>query len=76
MVQFLPHDPKDTDSLDIILQQVVSPRSIPGSHVAESLMPCVSLAPDEQVDNALQYHDDIEPRMPDDELSDNEPIDD
>ncbi|KAL1511309.1 hypothetical protein AB1Y20_006114 [Prymnesium parvum] len=48
MVQFLPLNPKDMDSLDIILQQV---------------------------DNAIQYHDDVEPRMRDEEEPD-EPDDD
>jgi len=38
MVQFLPLDPRDTDSVDEILAQI---------------------------DNALQYHEDVEPRDPD-----------
>ena len=43
MVQFLPLDPTDTDSVDLILAQV---------------------------DNAVQYHDDVEPRTVDDEEPD------
>ena len=44
MVQFLPLDPRDPDTIEIILSQV---------------------------DNAIQYHDDVEPRMDDDaELDD------
>ena len=37
MVQFLPLDPKDSETIDLILQQI---------------------------DNAVQYHDDVEPREP------------
>ena len=37
-MQFLPLDPRDTDSVDEILAQI---------------------------DNALQYHEDVEPRDPD-----------
>ena len=40
MVQFLPLDPRDTDSIDEILAQV---------------------------DNAIQYHEDVEPKEPDEE---------
>ena len=40
MVQFLPLDPRDPDSIEIILAQV---------------------------DNAIQYHDDVEPKTADDE---------
>jgi hypothetical protein len=36
-VQFLPLDPKDSETIDLILQQI---------------------------DNAVQYHDDVEPREP------------
>jgi len=43
MVQFLPLDPTDTDSIDLILAQV---------------------------DNATQYHDDVEPRTVDDDRED------
>ena len=39
MVQFLPLDPRDPDTIDIILAQV---------------------------DNAIQYHDDVEPKIEDD----------
>jgi len=45
MVQFLPLDPTDTDSIDQILAQV---------------------------DNAIQYHDDVEPRMGDDDEPDDD----
>lgn len=45
MVQFLPLDPRDADSIDLILQQV---------------------------DNAIQYHEDVEPRTHDNEEGDEE----
>ena len=48
MVQFLPLDPTDTDSVDLILAQV---------------------------DNAVQYHDDVEPRTADDEEPDGQDYD-
>eukprot|EP00322_Chrysochromulina_rotalis_P006073 CAMPEP_0115859832 /NCGR_PEP_ID=MMETSP0287-20121206/16818_1 /TAXON_ID=412157 /ORGANISM="Chrysochromulina rotalis, Strain UIO044" /LENGTH=278 /DNA_ID=CAMNT_0003314143 /DNA_START=40 /DNA_END=876 /DNA_ORIENTATION=- len=41
MVQFLPLDPKDPDTIDLILTQI---------------------------DNAIQYHDDVEPKTADDEV--------
>ena len=43
MVQFLPLDPRDPDTIDIILAQV---------------------------DNAIQYHDDVEPKIEDDKEED------
>jgi hypothetical protein len=45
MVQFLPLDPKDTDTVDLILAQI---------------------------DNAIQYHDDVEPKTADDGDGDDE----
>ena len=45
MVQFLPLDPRDPDTVDIILAQV---------------------------DNAIQYHDDVEPKTAEDEELDEE----
>ena len=46
MVQFMPLDPRDPDSIDLILAQI---------------------------DNAIQYHDDVEPKVaPDDADADGE----
>ena len=45
MVQFLPLDPKDSDTIDLILAQI---------------------------DNAIQYHDDVEPKAEDGPEDDDE----